>query len=75
MAEEKTLKTRIVLRRGTSSQWASPNAKPLLGGEIGIDLDKKIIKIGKSVSSYWKDSIDLSVVGLSTVGVLSGEVN
>jgi hypothetical protein len=37
-SETTTLKTRIVLRNGTSEQWASPNAKPLLRGEIGIDL-------------------------------------
>ena len=65
MAIETTLKTRIVLRHGTSQQWASPNAKPLMAGEVGIDLDKGIIKIGRSNGSPWESSIDLSVKGLS----------
>jgi len=79
MAIEKTLKTRIVLRHGTSEQWASPNAKPLMAGEVGIDLEKGIIKIGRDSGSPWERSIDLSVVGLGDLRVelqdLSSQTN
>lgn len=45
--------TRIQVRRGTSSEWASAN--PVLGeGEPGYDLTNKILKVGDGTST-WSD--------------------
>lgn len=53
MAENVTLKTKILLRNDTKAEWASVN--PVLGkGELGIESDTRLFKFGDGVTA-WKD--------------------
>ena len=51
MAETKTLNTRIILRNGTTEQWATSEVIMKVG-EVGIDTDKKEIRIGDGVNKW-----------------------
>lgn len=54
-------KAKILLRRGTSSEWSSAN--PILdNGELGFDKTIGSIKIGDG-STYWNDLPFLSCFG------------
>lgn len=44
-------KTRIQVRRGTSSQWASTNAV-LASGELGYDHGSGVLKVGNGVTGW-----------------------
>ena len=48
-----TLNTKIVLRNDTAAAWASANPK-LLAGEIGIEKDTGLMKIGDGIN-LWND--------------------
>lgn len=61
MAENISLKTRIVLRNDTASNWTSANPT-LLKGEFGIEIDTLKYKIGDG-SSDWKT---LKYAGINT---------
>lgn len=53
MAENVTLKTKILLRNDTSAKWNSAN--PVLGkGEIGIETDTRLFKFGDGTTN-WKN--------------------
>lgn len=53
MADNVTLKTKILLRNDTKEQWTSVN--PVLGkGELGIESDTRLFKFGDGVTA-WKD--------------------
>lgn len=53
MAENVTLKTKILLRNDTKAQWATVN--PVLGkGEVGIESDTRLFKFGDGVTA-WND--------------------
>lgn len=53
MAENVTLKTKILLRNDTKANWTSAN--PVLGkGEIGIETDTRLFKFGDAKTN-WKD--------------------
>ncbi len=51
MGENRTLKSRLVLRNGTSEQWADANPV-LLKGEIGVENDTRRLKIGDGLAAY-----------------------
>lgn len=53
MGENSTLKSRLVLRNGTSAQWAEANPV-LLKGEIGVENDTQRLKIGDGLAA-WND--------------------
>ncbi len=53
MAENKTLKTRLVLRHDIASNWKTNNPV-LLNGEIGLETDTYKLKVGDGVNS-WND--------------------
>lgn len=53
MKETKRIKTRILMRRDTSANWATSNPV-LLSGEIGYDITVKKCKIGDGVN-HWLD--------------------
>lgn len=62
---------RMLQRRGTAAQWAAAN--PILGdGEMGIEKDTGIIKIGDGVTA-WAD-IDLVYEALPAVLSVFGRV-
>lgn len=50
MGENRTLKSRLVLRNGTSEQWADANPV-LLKGEIGVENDTRRLKIGDGLAA------------------------
>ncbi len=50
MAENKTLKTRLVLRHDIASNWKTNNPV-LLNGEIGLETDTYKLKVGDGVNS------------------------
>lgn len=53
MAENVTLKTKILLRNDTKAQWATVN--PVLGkGEVGIESDTRLFKFGNGTTA-WND--------------------
>ena len=53
MADNVTLKTKILLRNDTKANWVAVN--PVLGkGEIGIESDTRLFKFGDGVTA-WKD--------------------
>ena len=53
MKETKRIKTRILMRRDSSENWAESN--PILAqGEIGYDITTKKCKIGDGVN-HWND--------------------
>lgn len=53
MAENVTLKTKILLRNDTKAQWSTVN--PVLGkGEIGIETDTRLFKFGDGTTN-WND--------------------
>lgn len=57
---------RMLQRRGTAAQWAAKN--PVLGdGEIGIEKDTGIIKIGNGIEAW----ADLDIVYEATPALLS----
>lgn len=51
MAETKTLNTRIILRNGTTTQWEASEVIMKVG-EVGIDTDKKEIRIGDGTNKW-----------------------
>lgn len=51
MAETKTLNTRIILRNGTTTEWAASEVVMKVG-EVGIDTDKKEIRIGDGTNKW-----------------------
>lgn len=53
MAETKTLNTRIILRNGTTEEWAASEVIMKVG-EVGIDTDKKEIRIGDGINKWPK---------------------
>ena len=48
---EKTLNTRIILRNGTTTEWEASEVIMKVG-EVGIDTDKKEIRIGDGVNKW-----------------------
>lgn len=50
---EKTLNTRIILRNGTTTEWEASEVIMKVG-EVGIDTDKKEIRIGDGVNKWPK---------------------
>lgn len=51
MAENVTLKTKILLRNDTKANWTSAN--PVLGkGEIGIETDTRLFKFGDGITNW-----------------------
>lgn len=53
MADNVTLKTKILLRNDTKAQWSSVN--PVLGkGELGIESDTRLFKFGDGITA-WND--------------------
>lgn len=51
MAENVTLKTKILLRNDTSANWTTVN--PVLGkGEVGIESDTRLFKFGDGVTNW-----------------------
>lgn len=53
MAETKTLNTRIILRNGTTAEWEASEVIMKVG-EVGIDTDKKEIRIGDGTNKWPK---------------------
>lgn len=51
MAETKTLNTRIILRNGTTAEWEASEVIMKVG-EVGIDTDKKEIRIGDGTNKW-----------------------
>lgn len=55
---EKILKTRIVMRSGTTTEWSSNEDFVLKPGEIGIEFpidDSAKMKIGDPAETEWKN--------------------
>lgn len=62
--------TRMLQRRGTAVEWAAANPV-LAAGEIGLETDTKVFKIGDGVSAW----ADLQMIYLTTGGgIMTGHL-
>lgn len=55
---EKILKTRIVMRNGTTAEWNADESFVLKPGEVGIEFSvdgSTKMKVGDSVGTEWKN--------------------
>jgi hypothetical protein len=56
--------TQILIRRGTTAQWATAPIAVLAAGELGLDTDTKLLKVGDGTKSW--TSLPGAFVGTAT---------
>ena len=52
--EKKTLQTRIQHKYDTAANWKKNDSVILLAGEIGVESDTRLVKVGDGVSTWAK---------------------